>query len=160
MVSPVVLAVPFFVVWTKLGLSDSLTGIVIAHLSFALPYGIWSMRGFFAGLPISLEERAASDGLSPGQVLALVILPTIVPGALTTTLFCFLLSWNDYVFARVLNGSERLKTLPVGIDDMFQGSLVDWTRVLAAGTITMVPALLIVAFLQRQFGRSAIASLK
>jgi len=158
MVSPVALAIPFFVVWTWLGLADSRAGLIVAHLSFALPYGIWSMRGFFAELPRALEERAATDGLAPTLVLWRVILPTVAPGAVTTTLFCFLLSWNEYVFARVLIGSDRLKTLPVGIDDMFHSSLVDWTRVLAAGTTTMVPAVLIVAALQRQLGRGAMSS--
>lgn len=158
MISPVVLAIPFFILWTWLDLANSIIGLVLAHLSFAIPYSIWSMRGFFADLPRTLEERAATEGLSPTGTLLRVVLPAVAPGAVATFLFCFLLSWNDYVFARVLIGTDSLKTLTVGIDDMFHGSLVDWGQVLAAGTVTMVPAIIIVVALQKQLSRGAMVS--
>lgn len=150
MLAPIMLVIPFFVILRWMGLGNSRTGLVLAHLSFCLPFAIWTLYAFFLSLPLELEDRAAADGLGPGQVFLRIVLPLSLPGLLTTALFCFILSWNEYVFARVLISRESLKTLPVGIDDMFFASYVDWGRVMAAGVIMLIPAMFMVILAQRQ----------
>lgn len=158
MVAPIMLVIPVFVLFRLLGLSNSLTGLVIAHTAYCLPFAIWSLRGFYSTLPAELEERAAADGLAPLPSLVQAVLPVAYPGLATTAVFSFVLSWNEYVFARVLVSSSSRKTVPVGVEDLFYGGHVDWGVIMAAGTCVLVPAAVVVLVLRKHLQRGWLAS--
>jgi ABC-type glycerol-3-phosphate transport system permease component len=98
---------------------------VLAYTAFCLPVALWLLRTFFQSIPLELEEAAMTDGASRAQTVLRVVLPLALPGVVATGTFTFILAWNDYIFARVLS-ADRLKTLPVGIADLYNASVVDW----------------------------------
>lgn len=158
MVAPIMLVIPVFVLFRRLGLANTLFGLVLAHGAFCLPFALWSLRAFFASLPREIEERAAADGLGPIAALVRAVLPMAYPGLVSTGIFSFVLSWNEYVFARVLISSSSIKTVPVGIEDLFYGGHVDWGVIMAAGTCLLVPAAVLVLAMRRQLESGWLAS--
>ena len=97
------------------------------------------LRAFFQSIPLELEEAALIDGASRAQAVAHVVLPLALPGIIAAAIFTFILAWNDFLFARVLITSDELKTLPVGINDLFNATIVDWGMIMAAGMLVIVP---------------------
>ena len=89
------------------------------------------------------------DGASRRQVVQLVVLPLALPGVVATGIFTFILAWNDYIFARVLLSADELKTLPVGIADLYNASVVDWGMIMAAGLLVIAPVLGVFVFIQK-----------
>ena len=153
-VAPIMLAIPYVYLSRLLGLTNTLLGLSLAHIAFCLPFAIWTLKAFFDTLPERLEDQGTIDGLSLPEVLWRVILPLAAPGVLSTAVFAFILSWNEYVFARVLIDSDLRKTLPIGIEDMFSISYVDWGLIMAAGVVMLVPAVILVLATQRYMRQS------
>jgi len=149
MFPPIVLLVPFFIVFKALGLIDSHLGLVLAYTAISLPFTIWLLRDFFEGLPIDLEEAALTDGANRAQAVAFVVVPLALPGVIATGIFTFIVAWNDYLFARVMIASEDLKTLPVSVQDLQLVAVVDWGMIMAAGVMIVLPALALFLVLQR-----------
>ena len=112
MVPRTVLVVPYFLMMQKLGLLDTYTGLVIAYVSFALPFSIWLLIGFFVDVPLEIEEAAMIDGCGPLGVLLRVVIPIVAPGLVVAAIFSFLVAWNEFLFALILSGVNA-KTLPV-----------------------------------------------
>jgi ABC-type glycerol-3-phosphate transport system permease component len=110
---------------------------------------MWLLRSFFQSIPIDLEEAAMIDGCSRPQAVLRVIFPLALPGVIAVAIFTFIVAWNDYLFARVLIGADDLKTLPVGIQDLYESTVTDWGMVMAAGVMISIPALLFFLAVQR-----------
>lgn len=140
-----VLAVPLFVLASMLGVRDSYFALVAAHLTFALPFTVWMMRGFFLAVPVSLDEAARLDGCGEWGTFFRVVLPIVKPGLASTAIFCLINSWNEFLFALVLTG-RHTETLPVAIPGLITPVGTSWGQVAAVGTVTILPVL-IVAFL-------------
>jgi len=157
----VLLLLPLYVIMSRLGLANSLAGLVTAYTTFALPFALWLLRSFIASIPIDLEESAMVDGASRMRAFLEVVLPQALPGVISTALFTFILSWNEYLYALVFINVDSSKTLPPGVLTMLnQNQNVEWALLMAASVLMSVPVLVVFAFLQshltRGFGAGAV----
>jgi multiple sugar transport system permease protein len=151
MIPSVILLMPIFGVVTQLQLLDSYPGLILANITFTLPYCTWIMTAFFRGIPQELEEAAWVDGASRWQSFRSIILPLAIPGIISAAIFSFILSWDEFVFALTLTRSEEMRTLPYGLYSFMSQYGVDWNNLMAASIIAIIPPLLLFIFLQRYF---------
>ena len=147
----VVFVIPLFVLFAHLGLADTLLGVGIAYVATTISVCTWMMAAYFDSIPTSLEEAAWVDGTSVFGGFLRVVLRNSLPGILSTAIFAFLLSWNDYLIATVFLRSALNYTLPVGVQTFFQQNSTDWGSVMAVAVLMMVPPILIFAVLNRYF---------
>jgi ABC-type glycerol-3-phosphate transport system permease component len=131
-----------------LGLTNTHAGLILAYTAFCLPFNLWLLRTYFQSIPLEFEEAALLDG-SRWQAILYVVLPLALPGVAATAIFTFILAWNDYIFARILLSADELKTLPVGIADLYNASVVDWGMIMAAGLLVIVPVAAVFVFIQK-----------
>ena len=120
MFAPIMIVVPFYILMRGAGLTNSHLGLILAYTTFSLPFSMWMLRSFFQSIPLELEEAAMMDGASRPKAVRLIIVPLALPGVIAVSIFTFIVAWNDYLFARVLIGTDSLKTLPVGIQDLYE----------------------------------------
>jgi len=149
MFSPIMIIVPFYVMMRFLGLTNTHLGLVLAYTAFCLPFSLWMLRTFFQSIPIDIEQAAMVDGANRVETVLYVVLPLSLPGVLATSIFTFVLTWNDYIFARILISADELKTLPVGIADLYNASVVDWGMIMAAGLVILTPVLAVFFLIQK-----------
>ncbi len=149
MFAPIMIIVPFFILMRGIGLTDSHVGLVLSYTTFALPFSMWLLRSFFQSIPIDLEHAAMTDGASRPQAVWYVIVPLALPGVIAVSIFTFIVAWNDYIFTFILITSDDLKTLPVGLFDIYTSSVTDWGMITAAGVVITLPALVFFVFVQR-----------
>ncbi len=157
----VVLIIPLYLMMVSLGLANTIASLVIAYTTFALPYALWLLRSFMAGIPEDLESAALVDGASRIGAFVDVILPQALPGIVSTALFTFILSWNEYLYALVLVNSDSVRPLTTGVMNMLITSFnIEWSLLMAASVMMSVPLIVIFAFLQsfltRGFGAGAV----
>lgn len=154
MLPAVVLLLPLYLTISRLGLANSLLGLVVAYTTFALPFALWLMRSFIAGIPIELEQAAMIDGASRLEAFIEVVLPQALPGIISTALFSFILSWNEYLYALVFINVDDRKTLPPGVLTMLnQNQNVEWALLMAASVLMALPVLVCFGFLQKHLTR-------
>jgi ABC-type glycerol-3-phosphate transport system permease component len=149
MFAPIMVIIPFYVLMRLFSLTNTHLGLVLAYSAFCLPFALWLLRSFFQSIPLDLEEAALTDGATRVEAVRYVLLPLAAPGLIATGTFTFILAWNDYIFARVLLSADELKTLPVGIADLYNASVVDWGMIMSAGTLVLVPVFLVFVFIQK-----------
>jgi len=149
MFAPIMIVVPIYILARRLGIVDTHTALVLSYSSFCLPFSLWLLRAFFQSIPIELEEAAQVDGAGRPRALVYIVAPLALPGLIATSIFTFTLAWNDYIFTRILIVSDELKTLPVGVQDLFSAAVVDWGLVMAAGMLITIPALAFFMAVQR-----------
>lgn len=130
--------VPLYLIFRNLNLLDSITGLVIAYLTFNLPFAIWLMNAFFVDLPPALEESAMVDGATRLQAFWRIALPMVTPGMVTTAILCFLFAWNDYAFARTFAGTNS-STIPILAAQLVTQTGIDWGALTAIGTVVVLP---------------------
>jgi multiple sugar transport system permease protein len=133
---------PLFVIFRLTGLLGSTTGLIVAYLTFNLPFAIWIMNAFFAGLPPSLEEAAMVDGASRWTAFTKIALPLVLPGIATTSVLCLVFSWNDYAFASTFSGPDS-QTLPIAASQLVTQTEIDWGQLTAIGTIVVAPMIVV-----------------
>ena len=148
MFAPIMIIIPFYVAMRFLGLTNSHVGLILAYTAFCLPFNLWLLRTFFQSIPLEIEEAALIDG-NRLQAIIYVVLPLALPGVVATGILTFILAWNDYIFARVLLNADELKTLPVGIADLYNASVVDWGIIMAAGLLVIAPVAAVFVFIQK-----------
>jgi len=149
-VPAVVIVLPFFLMFRDLGLLDTLTGLVIVNLAIVMPFAVWMIKGFIDGIPIDTEEAALVDGSSRLQVIRNIVLPMAAPGLVTAGIFCFIIAWNEFLFALILT-SKKAVTLPIGLA-LFKAEEGDlWNLMAAAGIIIMVPMFILALLIRRHF---------
>lgn len=150
----VVLIIPLYLLMVKIGLANSLASLVIAYTTFSLPYALWLLRSFMAGIPEDLESAALVDGASRIGAFIDVILPQALPGIISTALFTFILAWNEYLYALVLVNSDQARPLTTGVMNMLITSFnIDWSLLMAASVMMSIPLVIIFAFLQSYLTR-------
>lgn len=152
MMPPTILILPLFLVFYRLGLIDSLTGVVVAHLTLVVPVVTWFLIGFFDDVPRELEEQAMIDGYTQFQAFYKVVLPTIRPGVAAAAVFGFVLSWNDLFYALILTGGES-RTLPVAIAGFWTFRGVDMGKMAVAILLAIIPILIVSFFIQKHLIR-------
>jgi multiple sugar transport system permease protein len=150
-VPPVVIVLPFFAIFLRLHLIDSKISLIIVNLSIGLPYAIWLIKGFIDSLPVAIEEAAVIDGCSQLQVLRHVLLPLTAPGIITTSIFIFINSWNEFLFALILTRSEQSKTLTIALMSTIGPYGVLWERMSAVGILVILPVLVLAFFIRKHF---------
>ena len=149
-VPAVVIVLPFFLLFRDLGILDTRLGLILVNLSIVTPFAIWMIKGFIDGIPRDTEEAALVDGSSRLQVIRNVVLPMAAPGLVTAAIFCFIIAWNDFLFALILT-TNRAVTLTVGLA-LFQAEEGDlWNLLAAAGIIIMVPMFVLALLIQKHF---------
>ena len=132
---------PLFLMFRLVGLIDTLPGLILAYMSFNLPFAIWLMSAFFADIPPSLEESAMVAGCSRWQAFWHVVLPLSKAGLVTTGVLCLVFAWNDYAFATVFAGPNS-QTLPIAASQLVTQTGIDWGQLSAIGTIVVAPMIL------------------
>jgi ABC-type glycerol-3-phosphate transport system permease component len=142
--------IPYYRILSTLGLLNTIPGLVLVYMSLTLPICIWLMAGFFRGLPRELEEAALVDGCSPVGAFARILLPLTLPGLAATSLYAFVVAWNDYQYALILTSSTRAKTIQMGLSELltFLGQ-TNWGGVMASGVLATLPVVLIFMVIQR-----------
>lgn len=149
MFAPIMIVIPFYVLVKKMGLANTHLALILAYTAFCLPFSLWLLRAFFQSIPIALEEAALIDGANRLRAVIHVVFPLALPGVIATSIFTFILAWNDYIFVRILITSDRLKTLSVGIADLYNATVIDWGMIMAGGMLISVPVLVFFVFIQR-----------
>jgi len=149
MFAPIMIIIPFYILVKQLGIVNTRLALVLSYTTFCLPFCLWLLRSFFHSIPLELEEAALVDGAGLGRAVWYVVLPLALPGIIAAGIFTFILAWNDFLFALVLITSDELKTLPVGVNDLFNATIVDWGMIMAAGVMITVPTIAFFAAVQR-----------
>ena len=152
MAPPVCLVIPFYLIYSRLGLIDTHIGLIIAYLTFNLSFYVWVLRSFCRDLPVELEEAAMVEGYPRWQVLRRIVLPLLRPGIVATAVLCFIFAWNEFLFAFMLGGAT-VKTLPVAIPTLITTQGVKWGEMAIVGIVALVPILIVVFLLQRHIVR-------
>ena len=150
---------PIFLVLTKIGLHNTLTGLVCVYVTLQLPFSVFMMRNAFDAVPREIEEAARMDGANDVTMLLKVMLPLVWPGVVTIALFAFLGAWNEFLAALVLMTDQSKFTLPVMMSALQSGRFgaIDWGAVQAGVTVMMVPCLVLFLLLQRFYIRGLMA---
>jgi multiple sugar transport system permease protein len=149
MVPVVMLIIPLFVLMRQLGLIDTFVGVVAGHATFAIPFSVWMMTSYFNALPAELDEAALVDGASRWQTIRHVVLPLAMPGIVTTGIYIFVNSWNEYLFAMMLSG-QSIKTVTVALQSFIGEFTVQWGLLTAGGTLIAIPVTILFLVIQRR----------
>ncbi len=158
MIPPLTLAVPFFMIFRKFDLVDTKRGLVIAMSSVILPLSIWVMKGYFETLPANMERAAFVDGATRLQTFRRIVIPVAVPGLVAAAIFCFLVAWNEFIYAILLTSTLHSQTLPTRIAQFVSDQRIYNPGLLfAAGIFAIVPPILITLVFQRYLLRGMLA---
>ena len=159
MVPGIVLVLPFYLLYRNVGMLDTLHGLGLTYLTFALPFAIWMISGFFESIPIEVEEAAALDGASNWTILWRILVPIAAPAIMTTAVLTFIFCWNEFLFALILTSQNALTFLPLLLRYVLpQGPL--YGQIFAGATIFLLPPLIGLIFIRRHlstaFGMGAV----
>lgn len=157
MIPPQVNVVPLFMLMSKLGWIDTYYALIIPGLFGA--FGIFMLRQWFLGFPLELEQSARLDGCNPLQVYWHIALPTALPALATLGIFTFIATWNSFLWPLIVTNSDSMRTLPVGLA-AFKGSFrenTQWGQLMAAGVISVIPALAVFIAGQKYFIKGLMA---
>jgi multiple sugar transport system permease protein len=152
MAPPVALVIPFYLIYAKVGLLETYTGLIVAYLTFNLSFYVWVLWSFCRELPVELEEAARADGYPRFQVLLRVVLPLLRPGIIATAVLCFIFAWNEFLYAFMLGG-KAVETLPVAVPKLITSQGVKWGELSIVGIAALLPVLVVVFVLQRYIVR-------
>jgi multiple sugar transport system permease protein len=153
---PVVLALPFLVLYKELALLDTRIGLILLYTLMVLPIVIWVMRDQFGAIPIELEEAALVDGLSVWGAFLRIVLPLALPGMVAAFILSLVLCWNEYFFAALLTSTDA-KTLPVMVASQTGSQGINWWSMAALSTAAIAPLVLVGVFLERYIIRGMTA---
>jgi multiple sugar transport system permease protein len=146
----IALSLPLFILFARVGLSDSVPGMIITYVALNIPFTAWLMDGFFRAIPQELDEAARIDGCSHWGAFVRVDLPLALPGAAAAGIFAFLTSWNEFALSSVITRTPASRTFPPALFE-FTGQFVsDWRGMTAMSVLMLIPAIIFVALVQRQ----------
>ena len=152
------LIIPLYVVLARYHQVNVLSGVIVTYMTFVLPFSVWTLRGFLVGIPRELEEAAMVDGNTRVGAFVRILLPLVAPGLVATSVFAFITSWNEYIFARILLNDQAKQTVTVWLSYFLGTSRhTDWGALMAASTLTAVPVVVFFLLVQRKiaFGLTA-----
>ena len=145
----IMLLIPYYKIFKTLNLIDSLYGLIVAYVSFTIPFCTWMMRGYFNGISRDLDQAASIDGANRFRVFRSVILPLAWPGIAATAIYAFIAGWNEYLFALVFINTTEKKTVSLGIGQLIGEYRVLWNELMAAAFFALVPMVIIFIFFNR-----------
>lgn len=149
MIPYVFLLLPLFLIIQKMGLINTFTSLVITNSTFALPFSVWMLKGYFDTIPRDLEEAARIDGCTHVGAMWRVIMPLSAPGIAAVGLYTFIVSWQEYMFALTFARTTEMRTLPVGISLMLGDTRVLWGRLMASSVLVTIPVAIAFIYLQK-----------
>jgi N,N'-diacetylchitobiose transport system permease protein len=151
MLPPAGLIIPLYVVLARYHQVNALTGVIVTYLTFALPFCVWMLRGFIVGIPKDLEEAAMVDGSTRLGAFVKILMPLVAPGLVATSVFAFITSWNEYIFARTLLNNQSHQTITVWLSYFLgTGRATDWGALMAASSLIAVPVVVFFLLVQRR----------
>ncbi len=136
---------------SSVGLLNSVVGVSVIYIAAVVPFTIWMLKGFVAGIPADLEEAAMVDGLSRTQAFMRITFPLLAPGLVASGVYAFLQAWNEFTIALVLLPAESAQTLPLWLRAFVQASATratDWGQVMAASTLVALPVIIFFLIVQ------------
>jgi N,N'-diacetylchitobiose transport system permease protein len=144
------LLIPMYLVLRQANLLNQIPALILTYFIFTLPFTIWALRGFIAGIPVDLEEAAMVDGASRPQAFWHVVLPLLAPGLVATSIFGFITAWNEFLYAYVLMRDTENFTLPVWLATFRTAFGTDWGGTMAASTLFTLPVLVFFLLIQNR----------
>jgi N,N'-diacetylchitobiose transport system permease protein len=157
MVPLAALIIPLYILMSRLGQVDKLTGVIAMYLTFVLPFTVWTMRGFLLGIPKELEEAAMVDGATRFGAFVRVLLPLVGPGLVATSIFAFIQAWNEFIIAYVFLHTPEKQTLMVWLASFTTLRGTEWGPLMAGATLCALPVVVFFLLVQRRiaFGLTA-----
>lgn len=149
MLPPIALVIPLYLILVRLHLLDSIIGLIVVYSSFCAPFVLWTLSGYFAGIPVDLEEAARLDGCSRIGVLWRIVLPLSKPGIFSAILFATLLCWDEFLYALIFTNSAEAKTIPVAIAEFSAKFSTDFGLVSVGGLLAAIPPVIVALVFQR-----------
>lgn len=149
MFPPTMLMLPLYVLMKELHLLESFAGLVLAYTATALPFCVWTMRGYYDTIPIELEQAALIDGCSPWSAFVRVTLPLAAPALAITALFSFMAAWSEFLVARIIINRQALYTLPLGLESLAGQFQTEWANYAAGSLMVCVPVMILFVALNR-----------
>jgi N,N'-diacetylchitobiose transport system permease protein len=159
MVPLTALIIPLYIALSTVQQVDKLSGLIVSYVALVLPFCVWTLRGFVAGIPKELEEAAMVDGSTRMGAFVRILLPLVGPGLVATSIFAFIQAWNEYIIAYVLLSSQDKQTVTIWLANFTTGTLrgVDWGTLMAGATLTALPVVFFFVLIHRRiaFGLTA-----
>lgn len=143
------LMLPLYVLLKALQLLDTFAGLVVAYTATALPFCVWTMRGYYDTIPVELEQAAMIDGCTPWQAFTRVTLPLAAPALAITALFSFMAAWSEFLVARIVISQQQLYTLPLGLESLAGQFQTEWANYAAGSLLICVPVMALFVALNR-----------
>ena len=157
MVPLAALIIPLYIMMSRVHQVDKLSGVIVMYLTFALPFAVWTLRGFLLGVPRELEESAMVDGATRFGAFVRILLPLLGPGLVATSIFAFILAWNEFIIAYVFLHTPEKQTLMVWLASFTTLRGTDWGPLMAGATLCALPVIIFFLLVQRKiaFGLTA-----
>jgi N,N'-diacetylchitobiose transport system permease protein len=157
MVPLAALIIPLYILMSRLGQVDKLSGVIVMYLTFVLPFAVWTLRGFLLGVPKELEESAMVDGATRFGAFVRVLLPLLGPGLVATSIFAFIQAWNEFIIAYVFLHTPEKQTLMVWLASFTTLRGTEWGPLMAGATLCSLPVIVFFLLVQRRiaFGLTA-----
>jgi N,N'-diacetylchitobiose transport system permease protein len=157
MVPLAALIIPLYILMSRLGQVDKLSGVIVMYLTFVLPFAVWTLRGFLLGVPKELEESAMVDGATRFGAFVRVLLPLLGPGLVATSIFAFIQAWNEFIIAYVFLHTPEKQTLMVWLASFTTLRGTEWGPLMAGATLCSLPVIVFFVLVQRRiaFGLTA-----
>lgn len=152
MLPPITIIVPLYILFNSAKMTDTQGALIVSYLTFAIPLAIWMTTGFFADVPVELEESAMIDGCTRLGALFRINIPIVAPGLAATAILCFIYCWNEFLYAAILTGRDA-RTLPVTITSFMTNKAILWGRIAASGSLVLLPVLIFAVIAQRYLVR-------
>jgi arabinogalactan oligomer/maltooligosaccharide transport system permease protein len=143
------LLLPLYILLRRLQLMDSLLGLIVVYVTTALPFCVWTMKGYYDSIPRDLEEAALIDGLTPFGAFVRIVLPLSLPALTITALFSFMAAWSEFIVARVVLQNKNLYTLPLGLEGLAGTFQTEWANYAAGSVLVSVPVVVLFLLLNR-----------
>jgi N,N'-diacetylchitobiose transport system permease protein len=151
------LIIPLYILMSRVGEVNTLTGVIVMYTTVVLPFTVWTLRGFLMGVPPELEEAAMVDGSTRFGAFARILLPLVAPGLVATSIFAFIQAWNEFIIAYVFLHDPQKQTLTVWLASFTSLHGTDWGPLMAGATLTALPVVFFFVLIQRRimFGLTA-----
>lgn len=146
----VLLVTPYYTIMRTLKILNTHASLILAYISFILPFSIWMLTNYFKAIPPEMEEAAMVDGCSRLTALIKVTIPLSAPGIVATTINAFTMAWNEFLFAQTFINSPELRTLPIGLRSFMGQYNTEWNLLMAGAVISTLPVVILFIFLQKQ----------
>jgi multiple sugar transport system permease protein len=152
LVPPTLLFLPLADVIAKLDLYNTYWALILTYPTQLVPFASWLLMGYFRTIPKEIEESAMADGCSRLEILLRIVLPLSVPGLLSAGIFCFTLSWNEFLYALIFMSSGPMKTIPVGVvSDLIKADVLFWGSLMAAAVLGSFPVAFLYSFFVKHY---------